>query len=72
MKKMLCGVEYLMTDLQGASVILRMAVGRFNYEIALAFRTVLFFFVFVTFITGNIICVLRLLIVLQVIYVIEY
>ena len=56
----------LVNEFQGVSVILKAAVGSLNYELALVLRTFLFFTVFLIFITGNVICVLRLVTVLQV------
>ena len=56
----------LVNEIQGVSVIMKAAVGSLNYELALVLRTFLFFTVFLIFITGNVICVLRLVTVLQV------
>ena len=56
----------LVNEYKGISVILKAAVGSLNYEVALVMRTFLFFTVFLIFITGNVICVLRLVTVLQV------
>ena len=56
----------LVNEFQGVSVILKAAVGSLNYELALVLRTFLFFTVFLIFITGNVISVLRLVTVLQV------
>ena len=56
----------LVNEYKGISVILKAAVGSLNYEVALVMRTFLFFTVFLIFITGNVICVIRLVIVLQV------
>ena len=65
-QKMLWESIQLVNEFQGVSVILKAAVGSLNYEAALVLRTFLFFTVFLIFITGNVICVLRLVTVLQV------
>ena len=62
---------YQENEFQGVSVILKAAVGSLTYEMALVLRTFLFFSVFLIFSTGNVICVLRLLIVIQAIYILK-
>ena len=62
---------YQENEFQGVSVILKAAVGSLTYEMALVLRTLLFFSVFLIFSTGNVICALRLLCVIQAIYILK-